>query len=188
MTDTELWGKLRSGDSQSLKAIYENEFDYLYNYGRKICSETSKVEDSIQELFITIWNRRETLSTTDSIRKYLAISLKRKLIRSLKKDSKTQLSDEFQEYTFGVELDIEEQIINKEISEENADKIKEAFQKLSGRQKEVIYLKYYMDLNYEEIGESMDINYQSVRNLMHKALNSLGKYVKMIVLFLLWNI
>ena len=43
------------------------------------------------------------------------------------------------------------------------------------RQKEAIYLKYQQGMDYEAIGEAMNISYQSVRNLTHSALSRLKK-------------
>ena len=71
-----------------------------------------------------------------------------------------------------------------EISEEQSAKLKVAFEHLSKRQKEAVYLKYYSGLDYEDIGEVMDINYQSTRNLIFNALKSLRK--QMLLLFILF--
>jgi len=54
-----------------------------------------------------------------------------------------------------------------------------ALNKLPPRQKEIIYLKIYKGLNYEEISEVMSINYQVVRNLLCQALKTFKKlYIK----------
>ena len=49
-------------------------------------------------------------------------------------------------------------------------KIFDAFEKLSPRQKEIIYLKFYHNLSYEAVSEIMDINYQAARNLLSQAI------------------
>ncbi|MEM8901964.1 MAG: sigma-70 family RNA polymerase sigma factor, partial [Bacteroidota bacterium] len=76
-------------------------------------------------------------------------------------------------YDFQVDLDIEQLMIQDEHSAEQLNRIKSAFEALSDRQKEAIFLKYYQDMDYEEIGEAMNINYQSVRNLVFRAVKSL---------------
>jgi RNA polymerase sigma factor (sigma-70 family) len=48
-----------------------------------------------------------------------------------------------------------------------------ALGRLSNRQKEIIYLKYYQNLSYEEVSEIMNINYQVARNLLYQAIKSL---------------
>ena len=52
-------------------------------------------------------------------------------------------------------------------------KITELLNQLPKRQKEVIYLHYFEDMDYNQIAEIMSINYQSVLNLTQKALQKL---------------
>ena len=55
--------------------------------------------------------------------------------------------------------------------------------KLPKRQKEAIYLKYYSGLKATDIAEIMDINYQSVVNILHKAIKNLKEEVSILNLF-----
>ncbi len=47
--------------------------------------------------------------------------------------------------------------------------------KLSARQREIIYLRFYHNMSYEEISDVMQINYQVCRNLLSQAIKSLRK-------------
>ncbi len=49
--------------------------------------------------------------------------------------------------------------------------------KLSKKQREVIYLRFFEDLDYKEIAEIMKINIQSVRNLIQRSYNPLRQYL-----------
>ncbi len=49
---------------------------------------------------------------------------------------------------------------------------------LSNRQKEAVFLKYYNQMSYEDICDIMNINYQSVRNLISTALKKLNTELK----------
>jgi RNA polymerase sigma factor (sigma-70 family) len=51
----------------------------------------------------------------------------------------------------------------------------QALAQLSNRQKEIIYLKFYQELNYEEVSEIMNINYQAARNLLYQSIKSIKK-------------
>jgi len=181
--DTILWDSLRNGDQSALKKIYDQEFSFLFNYGKKITSNQSLVEDSVQDLFIEIWNRRANLSPTDSIRRYMAVSLKRKIIRHLQKGQKTSLKEDFSTYDFAAEISIESKLISDESHTEKLLMLKSGFSKLPARQKEVIYLKYYSGMDNESIAETMDITNQSVRNLVHKAIKALTEMLQLIIFF-----
>lgn len=183
MSDKKLWNKLRSGDQSALEMIYRSYFKNLYNYGKKFSIDESTVEDCIQEMFVELWERREKLSETDAIKPYLYVSLKRKIFHSVKKIRKTT-DTELEEVHFDAELAIDQIIINNEITKEKSEKLSHAFGQLSDRQKEILYLKYYSELDYKEISAIMDLNYQSARNLVSRALLKLSKI--MTIAGLIW--
>lgn len=182
--DEELWNKLREGQKTALSAIYNQEFQYLFNYGRKIFQRSELVEDCIHDLFVEIWNRHSSLGKTDSIRRYLSTSLRRKIVSVLKKESKSQSTDSFDQIPFDVELAIDEIIVAQEISEEQSLKLKAAFDKLTAKQKEILYLRFYQGLDYEQIAEVLDMQYQSLRNAVSRAIKHLRSDMIIIILAL----
>lgn len=171
--DNHLWDRLRQGNKSALKSIYDQESAYLFNYGKKISRDASLVEDCIHDLFVEIWNKHNSLGATDSIRKYLAASLRRKIIYETKKLQKSQSTESFDDVHFEAELSIDQILINKEVSEEQALRLKNAFDQLSARQKEIIYLRFYKGLEYDQIAEVVGIQYQSLRNTISSAIKSL---------------
>lgn len=173
MDEIALWDELRAGHKSALEKIYRDQVDLLFRYGCKFTQDESLVKDSIQELFIEIWNNHQGLGATNSIKKYLLASLRRKIIKTQNKQRRWLLGDQSLQSDFDLELAPEDNIISEEINSEQHEMIKKAIAALSKRQKEAIYLKYYADLEYEEICQIMDISYQSIRNLMVKALKKM---------------
>ncbi|MEL6194681.1 MAG: sigma-70 family RNA polymerase sigma factor [Bacteroidota bacterium] len=173
MNDHDLWQALKNGDKSALESIYKDHVEHLIRYGYRFSQDTQLIEDCLQDLFIELWNKRTGLGSTKNIRPYLMVSLRRKLIKKIKKYQLHQADLEPDTYDFQVDLDIEQLMIQDEHSAEQLNRIKSAFAALSDRQKEAIFLKYYQDMDYEEIGEAMNINYQSVRNLVFRAVKSL---------------
>jgi len=176
MSDKILWNELRQGKHSALEKIYRTHFNDLYSYGKKFSTNEATVEDGIQELFIELWNNRERLSETDAIKPYLYVSLKRKLFREVKKIRKST-DTELVETHFEAELAIDQLMIKNEMDEEKKQNLKEAFKTLSERQKEILYLKYYSNMDYKDISETMELNYQSARNLVARAIQKLSKYM-----------
>lgn len=187
MEDKILWNNLRSGESTALETIYRTFFTDLYRYGKSFTRDTNTVEDAIQELFIDLWESRNRLSETDAIKPYLYISLKRRIFKALKKDKKTS-EKEVGEFNFEAELAIDQIIINNELKEEQIHALESAFGNLSNRQKEILYLKYYAEMDYEDISEAMDLNYQSARNLVSRALVKLSKQIILLILVIIFTL
>jgi len=183
MSDLLLWNRLRQGNKKALETIYRSHIAGLKQYGLRFTQDASTVEDCIQELFVELWNSRSRLSETDSIKPYLLLSLKRKIFRVVKKNRKST-DVELEEYHFDAVLDIESMLVVSEDASTQKEKLKKAFEQLSDRQKEIIYLKYYADLNYKDIAGQMDLNYQSARNLLHRAITKLSKNIELILIFL----
>jgi len=179
MTDQELWRQLKEGKQEAFESIYKIHFKDLYQYGQKFSTDISTVEDCVQELFIELWNNRANLSDTDAIKPYLYVSIKRKLIRSISKIRKST-DTELAEKHFQTELAIDEMLIAEEMNSENKHRLAKAFENLSSRQKEILYLKYYSGMAYEEISEIMDLNYQSARNLVARAIQKLSKHLSIL--------
>ena len=183
MSDKKIWNNLRNGDQKALEEIYKTYFSELYSYGKRFCKDESTVEDCIQELFEELWNRREKLSETDAIKPYLFVSLKRKIFHTVKKIRKTT-DTELEEKYFDVELSIDQILIAKETTTEQKNNLQSAFNELSDRQKEILFLKYYSEMDYEEISSIMDLNYQSARNLVSRAIQKLAKHMLIVFIIL----
>ena len=173
MESPELWKNLKAGQKEALGKIYQTHVDVLIQYGSRFTSNIQMVEDCIQDLFVELWKNRNGLGETTAIKPYLMASLRRKIYRKNKK-ANLVVSDDHDAYLpFEVTQAFEQKLIEKEVSEEQVKKLKSALTSLSKRQQEVIYLKYYAGLDYEDIEAVMSINYQSIRNLVSTALKKL---------------
>jgi RNA polymerase sigma-70 factor (ECF subfamily) len=184
MSDLERWQALKDGDKRALEHIYRDHAAVLLKYGRKFMPDAQLVEDCIQDLFIELWDARQRISATDSIRKYLFVSLRRKIVKTLDRQVKKIASEEPEERHFQADFGIDQLLIQNEMDAERESKLKVAMAALSERQREVLYLKYFADMDYNQIGEIMELNYQSARNLSHRALESLRQIL--LAIFIAW--
>ncbi|MEM9931460.1 MAG: sigma-70 family RNA polymerase sigma factor, partial [Bacteroidota bacterium] len=181
--DQQRWAALKAGQKTALAQIYEQEVEALYSYGRQFTPDAALVEDCIQELFISLWQNRSTLGATTAIRPYLLVSLRRRIVRKLEQQGRRFASDEISESQMGSDSAVENQIIQGEEANSRQATLQAALQRLSDRQREVLYLKYFEGYNYKEIAELIGLNHQSVRNTATRALQALRKIMP---LFLWW--
>jgi RNA polymerase sigma factor (sigma-70 family) len=84
--------------------------------------------------------------------------------------------EEFEAYTFSLEFSIEDIIVEKQLAEEKAVKLRQIIDQLPVRQKEVIYLIYYQQLDHQQVAEVMNINRQSVYNLLHESIRKIREF------------
>jgi len=173
-TDTHWLHQLQQNDAQALASLMGKYYQELYNYGAKFTRDEGLIKDCIQEIFISLWQRRQTALTILSPRHYLLRAVKNKVLKALyRNDQKGYPFDLPDEYDFSQEFSVERILIEKQIDEEKAEKLQKVLSLLSKRQQEVIYLKYYQYLDQGQIAELMDISRQSVYNLLHEAIQKI---------------
>ena len=175
-----LWRKFKSGDMEAYAVIYRKYFFVLYQYGKKICPEQELIKDTIQDLFIKIWNNRENLNDTTSIKYYLLTSFRRKLVDALQSPHiKLAAENELLDISFTETQDSEE----GESLEQKKEVLK-ALNCLSQHQQHLLRLKFYRNLSNKEIADEMGITIQSVYNAIFKILKSLRNQLSIIIVAL----
>ena len=167
-----VWDEFRKGSKIALETIYEDNYASLYHYGQKFTQDNDLIKDLIHELFIELIDSGSRLARTDNIRYYLLKSLRNKLLRQL--SEKLKFTNKLTESAdFNLVDSIESQLIKNEVEEQLRNQVTTAIKKLSVKQQEIIYLRFYSDISYQEIATLFDVNIQTVRNLMSRAINSL---------------
>ena len=183
MEEKAVWDGIRKGETDALKELYDGFFGSLYSYGMRMTGSASDTEDAIHELFLDIWKYRERLSDTTSIKFYLFRSLRRKIYKSSQLLEKEVTPDESHwNKLSNSEHSVEKKLISDENEMERSMLLQQHLDKLSERQRETLLLRFYGDLSFQEIAEMMDINEQSARNLVTRALDFLRKLMLCLLL------
>ena len=173
-----LWKDMISGNKKSFEDLYKQYFQALINYGFRITKNENLIEDAVQELFISIWNNRTNLSEVNEVKFYLFRSLKNRILRQLEKDVFDKSEDIDVYLDFLNSISEEQKKIDSEQFDANLDTLQRAIAHLPIRQQEVINLKYYHDFTLDEIAKLMDVNKQSVSNLLFRSYAILRKLLK----------
>jgi RNA polymerase sigma factor (sigma-70 family) len=177
--DKVIWHRFLAGEVEAFDYLMTLYFRTLFHYGSKFSKDKEFVKDSIQDLFLLLWERRQTLSSDIAVKPYLMASLRRLMHRSA--SSKLSLSDSYVEEingNFDIEFSVEEEYIETESNQFVAQKLKRLLEELPLRQKEVVYLKFFQEMDRSEISEVMNISPQTVSNLLQIAIKQLKKHWK----------
>lgn len=180
LSDIELWTLFVNGDKEAFSTLFRRFYPLLFQYGSRIVADAEVVEDAIQELFAEIW-QKPAARPLQSVKAYLLQALKFKLYKIFRAKKRTLSNEKAEDFVF--ELSQETLHVAREEDEERIKKIRAVFGQLSPRQKEVIYLKIYKSLSYEEVGEIMQLNYQVARNLLYNAVKTFRKLYPLVWLF-----
>jgi RNA polymerase sigma factor (sigma-70 family) len=170
--DSLLWEKFLSGDDKAYSALYKKYVTLLFSYGMRFTPDRELVKDCVQDVFVKIYSNRSTLRKTGYVKFYLFLSLKNTLLNVFRKDRHSHQMDTA-EPVFCTEYTIEEHTAAGEQEEELGMKMNRILDALTPRQKEAIYYRYVEGMELKDICRLMDMNYQSVQNLLQRAVRKL---------------
>lgn len=172
--DEKLWQGLQLGDREMFLALYKKYYHTLLFIGLKEMKDAQLVKDAIHQLFLYLWEKRETIDNARDIKSYLVTSLIRKIITDWKRSKRTgELQVVWSNNSDEVPLNPEEKLIVKDhtiyLNMILSSKIKE----LPSRQKELIELRFYEGLNYEEIVTRTGLSHRTVYNKIYEGIKKL---------------
>lgn len=167
-----LWVAFKKGDWDAYTSLYHAYFRILNNYGYKFTRDVNLIEDVIHDLFVNLWTNRENLGNPLSVKNYLYKSVRNMLLRKIRNQLRfSDLADSDEHVPFEVSFD--HQLILNEEQKRIQETLKHVLSQLPPRQREIVYLRFYDGLSYEEIADIMGINVSSTYKLLYKALENL---------------
>ncbi|MDZ7694015.1 MAG: RNA polymerase sigma-70 factor [Balneolaceae bacterium] len=161
---------LKEGDERAFKQIFLSYYDPLCNFCWRYAKSKAISEDLVQEVFAEMWDHREVLDPSRSIKLYLYQAVKnkaldyldhQKVVRRYQKDYRSENKDVIKQ---------------KRLQQENEKFIKaarEAIDSLPHRTQQVYVLHREDGLTYPEIAKVLDVSVKTVEAHISKALDIL---------------
>lgn len=172
-----LLSEFQTGNTRAFSRLYDMYVDMLFNYGYRLTTDRELLKDCIHDVFIKVYTRRNDLGSIGNFKSYLFISLKNKICDEVRK--RVYMSDTaIEEIDPASTDDIEDRYLRMEKTNMENNRIAYLLEQLSPRQREALTLYYIEERQYEDICTIMQMNYQSVRNLMYRGLTKLRNIAK----------
>lgn len=176
----DLWNAFRQGSQAAFESIYRHYAPLLFNYGSRICAEQEIVEDSIQDLFVDLWNRRGRMVPLVSVKFYLFKALRYKIYRNRGNTDGVESLDRYAPLLR--EASFEDLYIELEAQAVRTNRLRDAVEKLPARQREAITLRYFHRFSNEEVSDIMGITYHSACKFIYAGLKKLADELKFSVM------
>lgn len=176
----ELWDAFKQGNEAAFSSLYQQYAPVLFNYGSKICADKVVVQDSIQDLFVDLWNSRTRVARTTSVKFYLFKALRYKVLRSISHSGQWEPLDKYMWQLKN--LAYEEEHSESEARVFQVKCLRDALKNLPARQREAINLRYFHKFSNEEIAVIMNLSYRSACKVIYAGLKKLTGQLKMPVM------
>lgn len=172
-SDIEVWEAFCEGNRTAFAELYIRFYNDLYLFGLQICSDENIVGDAIQEFFFYLWEKRKGIKDIKNLKSYLFISFKR-LVRKEVKNKLRVVT--FSEIDHPIIPSFESSWLNDEEFQQQQAFLARELSLLPPQQREVLYLKFFQFMSYEEISEIMAIDIKVARNYVYRALTTIRKH------------
>jgi len=174
-TDPLCWERLLNGDKEALYELYTKYYHTLLFIGLKQIPDSNLVKDVIQQQFLYLWEKRDTLMPAKNVRSYLIIAFLRRLTTDWVKARRTinlevAWSKKEEEH---FEASWEEHLIINDGNEAVCKNLMNVINTLPARQRELIMLKYYEGLSYDDITQKTGLTHRTVYNKINEALDKM---------------
>lgn len=158
---------MKAGRKQAITAIYEKFWKELYTVAFRRLRSEEDVEDILQDIFLSLLTGEVALDNDDSIRAFLHLRLKSRVINFHRKQllhityeeqqvSKTELAD----------TDSETRLMSRELE----GIVQEEINRMPEKMKEIFLLSRNDLLTNEEIANQLNLSNQTVRNQISSAI------------------
>lgn len=168
-----------------LATVYNLYVDDLFTYGCYLGFENEIVKDAIHDVFVRITSNDKILNQITHIKFYLFKSLKNRLYdihKGMQREVPLENIQPLDTMPFNIEVNVEDNLIEKEEQLQIKTELELILRSLTERQREIIYLRYVQEYDYQQIAELLHISVHSCRKLVSKAILSLREKYGMLFL------
>ncbi|WP_338874702.1 sigma-70 family RNA polymerase sigma factor [Spirosoma sp. SC4-14] len=176
----QLWVRFKAGDENAFDQLTQARYRLLFNYATRFTKDRDLIKDCLQDLFLELWSRRNSVVETPYVTIYLIKALRNNLLRKLRREQGWRSATEEgiePEFILSDGHTIEDEWIAAEASTETEQSLRQAVEQLPRRQQEVVFLKFYEGLSNDAIAQVMEVEKQTVANFLYRAMTQLRNYL-----------
>ncbi len=171
---------MKEGNKNAFLNIYQENYNILFSYGFSLTRDKELTKDCIQEMFLEIWNTRDSINNdVQNICSYLCTWLRRKISRIQARIIKERYTEQFLDDCENNETSYEELLIAFQETEEKKEKLTRALNNLTKKQLEIIRLKFFENLSYAEIAAKTTLTTRTVYNTIYLSIQRLREDISM---------
>jgi RNA polymerase sigma-70 factor (family 1) len=141
----------------------------------KYVKDFATCEEIVQEAFLGLWEKRESIDMSQPVKAYLATSIRNKCLNWLR-DNKKFNPDllNFEESVSNHDIVLTDKLVEAEIRKT----INDAIHELPEKCREIFTLSRFRNLKYQEIAGQLGISVKTVETQMSKALQHMRLRLK----------
>jgi RNA polymerase sigma-70 factor (ECF subfamily) len=172
------WDLIVRGEVAALISLFSETRQQLIKYALQITRDRFLAEEAVQDVFVNLWNNREKIKLTRSLKSYLYQSVHNYSVNKLVHQSTRQnslsvlFSDESWQY-IEENFRVDDFLIEQLETQETKKIIKTLVDELPDQCREIFILSRYHELTNNEISQKLNIAPSTVKTQIYRALEKI---------------
>lgn len=183
LSEQEIISAIREGNEGIFEETFRKYYQSLCTYANSMLKEIEEAEEIVQNLFLGIWEKREELEISISLKSYLYRAVHNHCLNRIKY---LKVREEHQQYAINFYDASYESVSQTVMKNELEQKIEEAIKKLPEQCQLIFRMSRFEELKYHEIAEKLELSPKTVENQIGKALKilrvELAEYLPLIII------
>lgn len=177
-----LIAKMKTGDRSAFSSIFSYYYPNMVSFASTFTKDADTSEEIVQDVFVQLWESRETLVITSSLKSFLLKTIQNRCINWLKHLKVRDRYNHFMvENSNTADLDTENYILKTELE----GKLEQALQKLPKEVADAFRMNRYECKKYHEIAVIQNVSVRTIEVRIGKALSLLRESLKEYLILLL---
>jgi len=172
--DKELFLKIRTGDEQAFQILFRKYYAAMCRFAHQFLKDSELAEETVQDMFVKFWEKRESLNIESSVNHYLFRSVRNHCLNQIqhekiKKQYASKVLESAQREIITEDLFLEVDLVQR---------IEKSIDSLPPKRREIFRLSREQGMKYKEIAEFLNISVKTVEAQMGLALKHLRDDLK----------
>ncbi len=174
-SEQEIIRSIRDGDPMAFRQVFDACYESLCHYAFTIVRDADEAEDTVQSMFLKIWEKRSDLDIKQSIRSYLFRSVYNQCMNHIEHNTVKE------KHRNHMTVDMSATVAPQVFVDELENKVREAIDMLPPQCRTIFLMSRYEEMRYSEIAAKLNISVNTIQNQVCKALKILRDTLKDVI-------
>lgn len=174
-SEMDLTLRLKAGDERAFEEVFFRYYKHLHSIALKFLKNPDLAEDAVQDVFLKLWDNRQALNESYSIKGFLSISIRNHVLNAIR-DSHAAIWESLS-YELESDFSTNETASDDYQWREYSEIVEQGLKHLSPQKEHIFRLKVFNGLDNAQVAQQLSISINTVKFQFSQATKFMKAYL-----------